>query len=84
MRSPFLLAFLVDLYQERRYDWNEENTEIDPKQMEDNVKELCDQLKTTHDTIRAKYWEFILNKFQLKLSRNHEANQQSNSTSNEI
>lgn len=82
MRSPFLLAFLVDLYQERRFDWTEDNAEDDPKLLEEQVTDLCNQLISTHDTIRAKYWEYILNKFRLKLPRN-EADQQSNSTSNE-
>lgn len=78
VRSPFLLAFLVDLYQEKRLDWDEGNNEVDPKELEQKVSELCDQLKSTHDTIRAKYWEYILNKFKIKLS-NKETNQERNS-----
>ncbi|XP_031634077.1 protein farnesyltransferase/geranylgeranyltransferase type-1 subunit alpha [Contarinia nasturtii] len=69
VKSPFLLAFLVDLYQEKRLDWDESTSEDDPKQLEDRVNELCNQLISTHDTIRAKYWEYILNKFKIKLSR---------------
>lgn len=70
VRSPFLLAFLVDLYSEKCLDWNEGNNEDDPKELEEKVNELCNQLKSTHDTIRAKYWDYILNKFKIKLARN--------------
>lgn len=92
VRSPFLLAFLVDLYQEKRLNWNEQNNDSeddddtedgdDPKELEEKVAELCNQLQTTHDTIRAKYWEYILLKFQLKLAQNkmdHESNSDPNS-----
>lgn len=82
VRSPFLLAFLVDLYQEQRLDWNENNNDDDPKELEDKVTELCNQLKSTHDTIRSKYWEFILNKFRLKLEQN-ETDHGSNANSND-
>lgn len=82
VRSPFLLAFLIDLYQERRFDWTEDNVDDDPKQLEEKVADLCNQLISTHDTIRAKYWEYILNKFRLKLAQN-EADQNSNLNSNE-
>lgn len=83
VRSPFLLAFLVDLYQEKRLDWDGSDNEVDPKELEAKVNELCNQLISTHDTIRAKYWEFILNKFKIRLS-NKEKDQESNSNSNQI
>lgn len=83
VRSPFLLAFLVDLYQEKRLDWDGSDNEVDPKELEVKVNELCNQLISTHDTIRAKYWEFILNKFKIRLS-NKEKDQESNSNSNQI
>lgn len=81
----------MDLYQEKRLDWNERshngdgeaNDEgADPKELEEKVAELCNQLKTTHDTIRAKYWDYILLKFQLKLAQNetdHAPNSDQNS-----
>lgn len=85
VRSPFLLAFLVDLYQEKRLDWNEQNADGDdnedgntPKELEEKVTELCNQLQSTHDTIRAKYWEYILLKFQLKLAQNNKMDHESN------
>lgn len=70
VRSPFLLAFLVDMYQEKRLEFDDTNNEDDPKLLEEKVYDLCNQLISTHDTIRAKYWEYILNKFKIKLSRN--------------
>lgn len=83
VRSPFLLAFLVDLYSEKRLEWNEAiDEDDDPKQLEEKVNEICTQLISTHDTIRAKYWEYILNKFKIKLSRN-ETDQEINPNSNQ-
>lgn len=87
VRSPFLLAFLVDLYQEKRLNWNEQSTDgdgddnedsINPKELEEKVTELCNELISTHDTIRAKYWEYILLKFQLKLAQINKMDQESN------
>lgn len=89
VRSPFLLAFLVDLYQEKRLNWDEQHTDGDnnedgsnPKELEEKVAELCNQLISTHDTIRAKYWEYILLKFQLKLAQKNKMDHESNSEPN--
>lgn len=87
VRSPFLLAFLVDLYQEKRLNWNDEHTDGDdnedngynPKELEEKVAELCNQLMSTHDTIRAKYWEYILLKFQIKLAQINKMDHESSS-----
>lgn len=85
VRSPFLLAFLVDLYQEQRLNWNEQSADGDesgedgynPKELEEKVTDLCNQLISTHDTIRAKYWEYILLKFQLKLAQKNKMDHES-------
>lgn len=91
VRSPFLLAFLVDLYQEKRLNWNEQSNESngdmnaddnDPKKLEEKAAELCNQLMKTHDTIRAKYWEYILLKFQLKLAQKNKMDHESNPNPN--
>lgn len=68
MRSPYLLSFLIDLYQEKclRVPPNEED---DVSVLEQEVIDLCNSMVTTHDTIRAKYWQFMLNKFKLNLER---------------
>lgn len=68
VRSPFLLAFLVDLYQEKRLAFNDAVNDVDSKDLEEKVIELCNQLISTHDIIRAKYWQFILNRFKINLS----------------
>lgn len=75
VRSPYLLAFLIDLYQERRL-----SSDNDEDELEEKVSELCKQMITTHDTIRAKYWEYILNKFKIALNakRQQTANDNSN------
>lgn len=31
------------------------------------VNEICNGMITTHDTIRAKYWQYVLNKFKLDM-----------------
>lgn len=89
VRSPFLLSFLVDLYQEKRLNWDEQHTDGDnneagsnPKELEEKVAELCNQLISTHDTIRAKYWEYILLKFQLKLAQNNKMDHELNAEPN--
>lgn len=74
VRSPFLLAFLIDLYEEKRFDYETEQSEYGS--LEEKVKDLCQQLITTNDVIRAKYWEYILNKFQINVNENRENNSQ--------
>lgn len=79
VRSPYLLAFLIDMYQERRLDLMDNNGD-EANELEQKVSELCNQMISTHDTIRAKYWEYILNKFKIALNRKRQqtANENSN------
>lgn len=79
VRSPFLLSFLIDLYQENCLNSQGDYNDGQSKELEQKIYELCNELITTHDTIRARYWEFILNKFKIKLQAKKE---QTNSNSN--
>lgn len=68
IRSPFLLAFLIDLYQERCLDRPAHFTVDQLAQFEQQIEQLCDALINTHDIIRARYWDYILNKFKTNLN----------------
>lgn len=63
-RSPYLLAFLVDLYEERALsteaDLYDEETKTLARQ---KVNELCDLMINQHDKIRRRYWEYVRDKF---------------------
>lgn len=71
VRSPYLLAFLIDLYQEKclREPYTDEEN-IDS--LVNKVTELCNSMVVSHDTIRAKYWQYIHNKFKIDLDRKKE------------
>ncbi|CAD7088671.1 unnamed protein product [Hermetia illucens] len=66
VRSPYLIAFLIDLCQEKCL--REENAES-REALGRRVAELCDGMIREHDVIRKKYWQYVVDSFQLKLNR---------------
>lgn len=62
-RSPYLLAFLVDMYIEKTLEIIEANTYDDPEVYARKVFELCEMLANHYDTIRYKYWKYVNHKF---------------------
>lgn len=79
-RSPYLLAFLVDMYSEKTIRIYEANSYDDPEVFARKVYELCDMLANHYDTIRYKYWKYVQNKFKEDKERSRLAphNAQSN------
>jgi protein farnesyltransferase/geranylgeranyltransferase type-1 subunit alpha len=63
-RSPYLLAFLVDLNIEKTMHVYETNSYDDPEVYARKVYELCEMLANHYDTIRYKYWKYINQKFR--------------------
>jgi len=68
VRSPYLLSFLIDLYEEKCLRVPP-NPEDDIELLANKISELCDSLITEHDVIRAKYWEYVRSKFNLSFER---------------
>ncbi|KAH8409426.1 hypothetical protein KR222_003792 [Zaprionus bogoriensis] len=60
-RSPYLLAFLIDLYQEQALQAN--------KQLAEKVYTLCDDMASKHDIIRRKYWRYVADHLKTQLSK---------------
>lgn len=65
---------MLDMYQEKCLRDNEDENVAE---LEVKVNEICNGMITAHDTIRAKYWQYILNKFKLNMEKRSKA---SNST----
>lgn len=63
-RSPYLLAFLVDIYSEKTMRIYENNSYDDPEISARKVYELCDMLANHYDSIRYKYWKYVQQKFR--------------------
>lgn len=63
-RSPYLLAFLVDMYSEKTLHVYDSNSYDDPEIYARKVYELCDMLANHYDMIRYKYWKYVQNKFR--------------------
>lgn len=63
-RSPYLLAFLVDMYSEKTLKIYEANSYDDPEVLARKVYEICDMLANHYDTIRYKYWKYVQQKFR--------------------
>lgn len=64
-RSPYLLAFLIDLHMERTLSAEVDIYEEEAKEYsQKRALELCEAMITEHDTIRRRYWEYIRDKFR--------------------
>lgn len=63
-RSPYLLAFLVDLNIEKTLKVYEANSYEDAEAYSRKVFDFCDNLANSYDSIRQKYWKYIADKFR--------------------
>ncbi len=69
VRSPFLIAFLIDMYEEKciRCDSDVDNiVELTAK-----VFEYCKLMATDVDKIREKYWDYVAGNFKIQMAKNH-------------
>jgi len=64
-RSPYLLAFLIDLYQEQALQLKAG----DGDQLARKVYGLCEDMASKHDVIRRKYWQYVANHLKNQLSK---------------
>jgi len=64
-RSPYLLAFLIDLYQEQALQLKTS----DGDQLARKVYGLCEDMASKHDVIRRKYWQYVANHLKNQLSK---------------
>ncbi|XP_017153794.1 protein farnesyltransferase/geranylgeranyltransferase type-1 subunit alpha [Drosophila miranda] len=67
-RSPYLMAFLIDLYQEQTM----QNECSDREQKARKVYDLCDDMASKHDVIRRKYWQYVANHLKDQLNKSSE------------
>lgn len=54
------------MYEEKTLQIYETNSYDDPEVYARKVFELCDMLANHYDTIRYKYWKYVLQKFKTK------------------
>lgn len=66
VRSPYLLSFLVDIYEEMCL---KPNGEHDLQTLAQKVSLLCQELAKEHDTIREKYWKYVEDRFLINFER---------------
>lgn len=76
--SPYLIAFLIDLYEEKYLRYLNHNNEqiditsnINEQNLFDKVLQLCEIMELQHDTIRQKYWHYVADSFKLKVLKVH-------------
>lgn len=72
IRSPYLLAFLVDLYEEKFFEVKQAGN--DPEEYRVKVQDLCETMATQHDKIRFKYWRYIAENFRRKIDAEENQN----------
>lgn len=64
-RSPYLLAFLVDLHMERALSSETDIYDVAAKEYsQKRALELCEAMITEHDKIRRRYWSYVRDKFR--------------------
>lgn len=71
-RSPHLLAFLIDLHEERCMRAKDGVSDLDRtelQRMAERVTKLCNAMQNQHDTIREKYWEYVAFNFRVQFER---------------
>lgn len=72
-RSPFLIAFLCDHYEneinKHLADTQSNDAKVKVNQYFKSANELLQQLATKYDMIREKYWFYVIKKWQQKYSK---------------
>ncbi|XP_013104247.1 protein farnesyltransferase/geranylgeranyltransferase type-1 subunit alpha [Stomoxys calcitrans] len=63
-RSPYLIAFLIDVYCEKCL----QTSDLGEKEaLSRKVYSLCDDMSKKHDVIRRKYWQYVADQLKSKL-----------------
>ena len=73
VRSPFLLSFLIDLYEEKSLE--ETNTTEQAEALAKKAMQLCILLMTKYDVIRQKYWEYVSENIKMKFQNSQNTNE---------
>lgn len=70
VRSPFLIAFLIDMYEEKciRGDTDLDNIE----ELSTKVFDYCKLMATNIDKIREKYWDYVAGNFKIQMAKNQQ------------
>ncbi|XP_017063231.1 protein farnesyltransferase/geranylgeranyltransferase type-1 subunit alpha [Drosophila eugracilis] len=71
-RSPYLLAFLIDLYQEQALHLKVGDSD----QLARKVYSLCEDMASKHDVIRRKYWHYVATHLKNQLNKIQEQQQE--------
>ncbi|ALC38174.1 CG2976, partial [Drosophila busckii] len=64
-RSPYLMAFLIDFYQEQALEAADDA-------MAQKVYTLCTEMANKHDVIRRKYWQYVSSNLKSQLDKSAE------------
>lgn len=64
VRSPYLLAFLFDVYSEKCL---QQPRAPDFEQFKARAFEICELLEKEHDPIRLKYWKYMGDSFRMRV-----------------
>lgn len=72
-RSPYLLAFLIDSYEEKCLQQDiiarGDNESPSREELSQKVNDLCDRMANEYDTIRKNYWAYVSDMFKSKLGK---------------
>ncbi|XP_053959452.1 protein farnesyltransferase/geranylgeranyltransferase type-1 subunit alpha [Anastrepha ludens] len=66
VRSPYLLAFLIDMYREQCL---QQCDTAESEVLSRKVYNLCSDMSKTHDIVRSKYWQYVADQLKSKLSQ---------------
>lgn len=70
---------MIDMYMEKCLT---NSLEDDLNKLSKKALELCDSMGTKYDTIRCKYWKYVSDTFQKKMTRADRQSVESNNSTN--
>lgn len=68
-KSPHLVAFLIDMYEERCLAGGPDADETKLRPEAERVLQLCKLMQESYDVIRAAYWEYVAFNFRSTLEQ---------------
>ncbi|OQV16477.1 Protein farnesyltransferase/geranylgeranyltransferase type-1 subunit alpha [Hypsibius exemplaris] len=69
IRSPYLLAFMIDMYDEDIAQGFQATTDIQKGELLARVKAICSDLAVKHDVVRKAYWNYLSQQLAKKYER---------------
>ncbi|KAJ6648349.1 Protein farnesyltransferase/geranylgeranyltransferase type-1 subunit alpha [Pseudolycoriella hygida] len=72
VRTPFLMSFLIDMYEEKCLRSDCDSDGYDKEDLSKKVLEYCKLMATDYDKIREKYWNYVAGNFKSQWTKSQQ------------